>query len=311
MDGIEFRPMPDASARLAAFRSEQVGYSYSIVDKKRDLEQLIATNPDIVVTTRTPDNSAGAMPLLNHQNPKWQDVRVRRAFSMALDRQALSTLTYEGLGRTLSILPWAFALDEVPTIENGGLGNWVRYAPDEAKQLLMAAGQENMTVESPYYEYASSYTQTAEIYVDQLRQVGIDYQPKKLDYTEYNSQLIRGTFPDALHWGYLPLGFEADTYFLNGIHSASPGNRDHMSDPDIDKWATEQQVELDADARRDLHKKIWDKYHDQLYRPLATNGQGFQTLQPWVRNMRLGGPLGIASTFYDWGEITLKGWLNK
>jgi hypothetical protein len=32
-----------------------------------------------------------------------------------------------------------------------------------------------------------------------------------MDYTEYNAQLVQGTFPDALSWGYLPLGFEADT----------------------------------------------------------------------------------------------------
>jgi phosphoserine phosphatase len=41
-----------------------------------------------------------------------------------------------------------------------------------------------------------------------FRQVGITYSAKKLDYTEFNSQLIGGTFPDTLHNGFMPLGTE-------------------------------------------------------------------------------------------------------
>src|SRR5690606_34964624 len=131
-------------------------------------------------------------------------------------RQAISSLIFEGIGQTLSSLPWAYVHESRPTMESGEFGEWVRYAPDEAKQLLQAAGQENMTVDARYYEYAAADTQVAEVMADQLRQVGINYAVKKMDYTEFNSQLIGGTFPDILHNGYLLLGFEADTYFYNG-----------------------------------------------------------------------------------------------
>jgi peptide/nickel transport system substrate-binding protein len=311
IDGMEFRPMPDASARLAAFRSGQVEFAYAPTNTKRDMDALIATNPDIEVTLLRGSNSAGCIPLVNHQNPKWQDVRVRRALSMGIDKAAISQLVFEGLGLTMSVLPWFYVLDEAPTIESGKLGNWIRYAPDEAKQLLQAAGQENLAVDAPYFEYSTSYTQIAEIMSDQLRKVGITYTPKKLDYTEYNSQLIGGTYPDALHWGYLPLGFEADTYYYNGLHSKSPGNRDHTNDPDIDGWAEAQQVELDPGKRKDLLLKIWTKYHDQVHRPLSTTGPSFNAVQHWVRGFRLGGALGTGSYFYDWGELIQTAWLNK
>jgi peptide/nickel transport system substrate-binding protein len=311
LDGMEFRPMPDTSARLAAFRSGQVEFAYSMVSTKRDVDEVIKTNPDIQVTTLISSNSARCWPMFNHQNPKWQDVRVRRAIGLAIDQKVISNVLYEGIGRTLSILPWFYVHDSVPTIESGNLGNWVRYAPDEARQLLQAAGRDGMEVEALYHEYDPSHTQKAEIITDQLRQVGINFNAKKQDYTEYNSQLIGGTFPDTLASGYLPLGFEADTYYYNGVHSKSPGNRDHMSDPDIDRWAEAQQVELNPSERRELLRNIWDKYHDQMYRPLATDGLGFQILQPWVRGMRLGGALGTASWFYDWGELITETWLDK
>jgi ABC-type transport system substrate-binding protein len=311
IDGMEFRPMPDASARLAALRAGQVEYSYIVVGTKRDVDEVLKTNADMQVTMLRSSNSAGAVPLLNQQNPKWQDVRVRRALELSIDQNAISKLIFEGIGRTLSVLPWFYVFDDAPTIESGKLGNWVRYAPDEAKALLKAAGQENMTVDAPYYEYGTSYTQRAEIITDQVRQVGITYNASKMDYTEYNSQLVQGTFSDALSWGYLPLGFEADTYFYNALHSKSPGNRDHMNDSDIDGWSEAQQIELDPAKRKDLLSKIWDKYHDQMYRPLATNGPAFEVMQPWVRGLRFGGALGTASSFYDWGELIQTAWLDK
>lgn len=312
IDGLEFRPMPDASARLAAFRAGQVEFAYSIADTKRDVDALIKTNADVQVTTRTADNASGPTPMLNQANPKWQDVRVRRALSLAIDRNAISQLVFEGLGSPLSVLPWLFVHDAAPTIASGKLGNWVRHGPDEAKQLLRAAGAETLTVDAPYFEYSTSNTRINEIMADQLRQVGITYNPKKLDYTSFNSQLIGGTFPDALGGSYLPLGFEADTFFYNGLHSKSPGNRDHMNDSQIDGWAVAQQVELDPGKRKELLRKIWDQYHDGAYRPVSVIGQSFNNvLQPWVRGVRLDSALGSRNFFYDWGEMIVKAWLDK
>jgi peptide/nickel transport system substrate-binding protein len=311
LDATEFRPMPDASARIAAFRAGQVDYTYTIANTKRDVDGLIKSNPDIQVTTLAASSNSNGMPMLNLTNPKWQDVRVRRSLSLGTDRKAISDLIFEGLGQTLSVLPWLFVHDTQPTIESGKLGNWVRHAPDEAKQLLQAAGQKDLNVDAAYYEYGISYTQTAELMSDQLRQIGITYSPRKLDYTEFNSQLVSGTFPDVLHDGYVLLGFDADTFYYNGLYSKSPGNRDHIDDPDIDNWSQAQQVELDPAKRKELLLKIWDKYNDQVYRPMSTLGRAFDIMQPWMRGLRFGGALGSGSYYYDWGRLTTKTWLDK
>jgi len=303
--------MPDVSARLAAFRAGQVEYGYQVVSTMADVDNLLKSNPDVQVQTLPPSSGIGAMPIVNMQNPKWQDVRVRRALSLAIDREAISKLIFEGLAATFSILPWAFVWDAQPTVESGRLGNWVRYAPQEAKQLLQAAGRENMTVEAPYFNYGASYQQRAEIMADQFRQVGITYNAPQLDYTTYNGQLLNGTFADALHWGYLPLGFDVDTYFYNGIHSKSPGNRDHMADAEIDAWSEQQQVELNPARRKDILVKIWNKYHDQAYRSAPNAAPGYDTMQGWLRGLRWGGFLGHTSSFYDWGTQIPSTWLDK
>ncbi len=311
LDGAEFRVMPDASSRVAAFRAGQVEYAYSPVTTERDIRTLLSSNPDLQVNMVPQTYVTTIAPALNLRNPKYADARVRRAISLAVDRETMMQVIWNGLARALPIIPWIFVFDDEPTLASGKLGPWVRYAPGEAKQLLQAAGAENLTIDAPYYEYAASDTQRAEFMTDQLRQVGIDFKPKKADYTEYNSQLHSGNWPDALAGAYLALGFDADTFFYNQVHSTSPGNRDHITDSEIDTWAEAQQVELDSAARRELQLKIWNKIADEVYRPVTARGMSFEIYQPWLRGIRFGGALGDNSSYYDWGDQIAEAWLDK
>jgi ABC-type transport system substrate-binding protein len=146
---------------------------------------------------------------------------------------------------------------------------------------------------------------------DNYRAVGIQFRPVKADYTEYNSQLQSGNWPDALGHAYLALGFDADTFFYNQVYSTSPGNRDHVTDSEIDGWAEAQQIEFDPAKRRELQLKIWNKLADQVYRPITARGLTFELYQPWLRGIRFGGALGNNSYFYEWGDQIAEAWLDK
>jgi peptide/nickel transport system substrate-binding protein len=311
LDGAEFKIMPDAAARIAALRAGQVEYAYSPVTTERDVRALLDSNPGLQVNMVPQTYVTTIAPALNLRNPKYADVRVRRALSLAIDRDAMMKVIWGGLARALPIIPWIFVFDEEPTAASGKLGNWVRYAPDEAKQLLQAAGAENLSIDAPYYEYAASDTQRAEFMTAQYREAGIQFKPTKADYTEYNSQLQSGNWPDALAGAYLALGFDADTFFYNQVQSKSPGNRDHITDSEIDGWAEAQQVELDPAARRALQLKIWNKIADQVYRPITARGMTFEIYQPWLRGIRFGGALGDNSSYYEWGAQIQEAWLDK
>jgi len=311
LDGAEFKVMPDASSRIAAYRAGQVDYAYGLADTQRQVQTIIDSNQGTQVNMDPMTYVTSIVPALNLRNPKYADVRVRRALSLAVDRESMIQVLWGGLAKALPLIPWIFVFDQEPSVAGGELGNWVRYAPDEAKQLLQAAGAENLTIDAPYFEYQASDTQRAEFMADGYRQVGINFRPVKADYTEYNSQLQSGNWPDALAHAYLALGFDADTFFYNQVYSTSPGNRDHVTDSEIDAWAEAQQVELDAEARRELHRKIWDKLNDQVYRPMGARGMTFELYQPWLRGIRFGGALGNNSYFYEWGDQVAEAWLDK
>ena len=311
LDGFEFRLMPDAVARIAAFRVGQVDYSYSLTSNLRDLDKILETNPDIQINL-TPVTYNGATLGLNLTLAKYQDERVRRAISLAINRPEIIDIVTDGLAKGLAVIPWTYLLDEEPTIESGLLGNWLRHDLDEAKKLLQAAGAEDLEMNNSYYAYSAEYQTRSEVVQAQLKAAGINMTGGKVDYTEFNSQWVPRMLPDASTSAWATSGYDADNWFHGQIHSQSPGNRWRMVDTQIDEWAEAQQVELDPDTRRDIWQKIWDRDLDQMWRlPMPVSPQ-FHVYQPWVRGIRFTGTVpGDNNSYYSWGPQLAYGWLDK
>ena len=310
LDGFEFLIMPDHVARLAQFRVGNIDYGYGLASSIRDLNEIVDTNPDIQVNL-LPTTSNGITVGLNHTLEKYKDVRVRRALTMAMDRQEMLDIIFDGIGKALHVIPWPFLFDEEVTLGSPELGQWFRYAPDEAKKLLQAAGAENLEVNNSYYAYTSGLEQMSEVYQAQLGEIGIKMTGGKVDYTEFNSQWVPSALPDISTSAWATSGYDGDNWFHGQVHSESPGNRWRTNDPEIDAWAEAQQVELDPDARSELWRKIWDKDLDQMYRPTMPWGFTIEIYQPWVRGLRFTGTSpGDNNSYYTWGDQVHSAWID-
>jgi peptide/nickel transport system substrate-binding protein len=308
LDGFEFRVMPDHSARLAAFRAGQVEYAYSPVDGLSTFEQLKSSNPDVQINLTNPSNNT--IPFgMNLSNPKFQDERVRQAIAMAIDRETMAAIVWEGLAKNIPMLPWSFALDAEPTLDQ--LGPYAQYNPGEAKALLAAAGAEGLTFENQYFAYGAYLDRYAEMLVPMFDEVGIKMTGGKVDYTQFNSQWVGRQIPEVTTSGWLTLGFDADNFFYNIVHSQSPGNRWNLNDPQMDEWATAQQTELDEAARREIHRQMFDYALEKAFWPMMPANNGFEVYQPWLRGIRFGGLIGSNSSYYDWGDQVAEAWLDK
>ncbi len=306
LDGFEIRITPDAAARLAAYRAGQVDYAYRITETLTDVKNVLKTNPDVQVQL-TPLVSNTFALALNLSLPKYSDERVRQAISLAIDRPTMINILAEGLGKSLPTTPWDLLFDKEPS--GAELGRWWRYAPDESKQLLRAAGVDGLKINSTYYAYGPYNTRASEILTDQLRAVGIELSDRSVDYTQFNSQWTTGKLAEATTSGWQAAGYDHDNYFYNQVHSTAPGNRIKLNDAQMDKWAEQQQVQLNPTERRAIHRKMWDYELEKVFRITSPLGFNFQTYHPWVRGIRSGGR--GTSVSYDEGAMIESAWLDK
>jgi ABC-type transport system substrate-binding protein len=78
--------------------------------------------------------------------PPFNDVRVRQAMSLAIDRKGIVEATMEGGGVWNGPVPAAFKDWTLPVDKLGDGARWYQYNPAEAKQMLAAAGHSNGTL---------------------------------------------------------------------------------------------------------------------------------------------------------------------
>lgn len=310
IERFELPYMLDPAAGQAAFRASQVDFGVTAATED-DLEALISTNPDIQYST-SPGFSATFSIAFNNRLPMWQDVRVRRAVALAVDRVTLSTVVYGSFGVPHRATPdWRFFWDEEPTPESGKLGPWWRYNPTESRQLLQAAGQENFGFEMIYYNYSpESNRRPDEVLVDQLRSVGIQLKATSVEYSAFNSQWTARTGDAQAYDGWLAFNPTAQHYVFGLHHSTSSGNRYRINDPEIDAWSDRHQVELDPDERIELARKVWNKVYDQVYRVEKPVGLTATVTQPWLRGYRARA-IGSGQFYLDTQNLVRNAWLDK
>ncbi len=78
-----------------------------------------------------------------HRQEPFNDVRVRQAMSMAIDRQGMIDSIFEGVGVFNPPVPAALKEWSMPMDQLGDGAKYYKYDPAEAKRLLAAAGYPN------------------------------------------------------------------------------------------------------------------------------------------------------------------------
>lgn len=279
LDGFEFRIMPDAAAQVAAFRAGQIIRAGARTPK--DIKAIQESVPGSSITQSLYTKSVFFTAFNMEKAAKWKDERVRQAFSLALDRDAINDTLYDGLSSTLPVMPWNHVLDREPVAKD--LGKWWRFDLAESKKLLQAAGQENLKFD---WMYTNQYlTAQNEVILDQFRKAGFQVNAQQIDYVQFNAQLAKAQYDDAIQaWD--PHGTQADNYFKAQLKSGAASNLFYIKDPDIDTWSEQQSVELDPQKRRDILRKIWDRMLDKMYRVEHTNSINFTVYQPWIHGVQ-------------------------
>ena len=296
---------PDSATRMAAFRTGQS--DFLAVQSPSEVEAVRKTNPNTLVQALPQTLSAFGVALAQDR-PPFNDLRVRRAVSMAIDRQKQVDTVFEGHGIVGWGLPYIYYQDTRPTTAQ--LGPYWQYRPAEARKLMAEAGYANgLETTLFYYEYFPQMTSQVQLVQQDLKKnLNVNVRINKLDYTTYYGRYVEGKW-DGMAWGFQSghaVGLDERAYAY--MHSKSTKNFFRVNDPVIDELTVKLRQTPDREQQRTTARKIVEREHDQVLRMWMPFGTPFVLSQPFLRNVAGG----VLRGTIGYGSLTIaRLWIDR
>jgi len=262
VDRVELRAIADASARISALLTGQIDLSW---DVPRVGLQALQTAPNVtVVTVPSPYVMSLTMWV---DTPPFDDVRVRQAMKLVVDRQRMIDLVLGGLAQPASDQPVA---------------SWIRYGLEEpaaardvekAKQLLAEAGHpDGIDVELYTSEATAGFLEMAALYQAMAAEAGIRVAINKVPGDGYFANVWRKVPFLCTSKG----ARNADEALSQFYLSEAAWNDTHWKSKEFDDLIAEARQTLDADKRADLYRKAQRLLRDDggVIVPMFANSVG-------------------------------------
>ncbi len=205
----------------------------------------------------------------NTEKKPFDDVRVRRALNMAIDRWGGS----QGLARISTlravgglVRPGSpYATPETELVKLPGFSKDIKAAREEAKKLLREAGVPNLSFTLHNRNLAMPYTPAGIFLVDQWRQIGVTAEHKQFETSPYLAAMSSGSFDVAIDFSNLfmdepSLGLAKFVSF-----SRAPENRSRSNDPELDQLYDRQSRERDKGKRIEMIRAFETRLFEQSY----------------------------------------------
>ncbi|MFH2006256.1 MAG: ABC transporter substrate-binding protein [bacterium] len=208
--------------------------------------------------------------VLNVQNPVLQDVRVRRALSLLVNRELIADKIFCGRARRISGPYW---------LGRPGYDARVKprpYDPRQAAKLLAAAGwtdsdndgvldRQGKRLELTYLRFAESSVQRRllPILQEELRKAGLKLHVETISWTAALKRMKQHRFDlTDLNWFYY---YEQDLYQIYHSSQCHGGsNYGCYANPEVDRLLVQIRATLDDARRGALERKLHRLLHDDL-----------------------------------------------
>ncbi len=257
LDTLVLQLIPDESTRLAAVQQGTVEAAWfsdgTIADQAEAAGYLLG---EVAYTQSLPI-------YINPESGPLSDVRVRRAVSLALDRQALVDVAMFGHGKVSTVVP---AGDPMAPPVDADTPHYTRDVA-AAKALLAEAGQPNPQVTLSYFgDVVQAQHPIYEVMQQQLAEAGITLNLKATPAAELAPIFTAGeTFTDLVS---LPTSYKADPTFYFDTFLAEAGAMNHWkgnadADAALDLLARAK-AETDPATKGDLLAQLVDEVAEQV-----------------------------------------------
>jgi peptide/nickel transport system substrate-binding protein len=207
--------------------------------------------------------------VFNTEKKPFDDVRVRRALLMAIDRwggsQGLSRIsTLRSVGGV--IRPGSpMATPEAELVKLPGFAKDIKKSREEAKKLLAEAGVPNLKFQLWNRNLAMPYTPAGIFLVDQWRQIGVEVQHVQSDTGKYLATMSSGQFDVAIDFSNLFMDDSSLGLAKYLSVTRAPENRSRSKDPELDRLYDEHMRERDPEKRKMLIRAFEKRLFEQGY----------------------------------------------
>ncbi len=282
LDGVEYYPVPPGEQTRAALETGQIDGTW-FIPSPGDTEALNDL-PNLTASFR-------AFPIfvnlvVNMEVPELQDVRVREAMSLAIDRQGfvetvgpLAGAQFPSRGLMPPGSPFELTDDEMSSVPgydtHEGLDGDIEANRERARELLAEAGAEGLTLRMVTRSEVPAFRDSATYIAEQLSQVGLNVNVESLDtgaFTAATGSRDFDIYPHSIAMD----GVVPDSVL--GASYTSDGGRNYGGwvDDGIDAAFIEQSQETDPDRRVELIRDFQLRFLETFYHiQMAFVGYGY------------------------------------
>lgn len=292
IDGVRHAIIPDAAQRLAQFTAGNIDFIGNLyVD---DLNTVKRSNPNAQVIARWDQGGPIVYFQLGDPASPFQDIRLRRAVSLAIDRDSFAKALLrdqwqQSFNVPLNMGKWALKLSDLPA----ETAQWYTYNLERARRLVEEAGAVGMSVKllyptpHPRDPYLKTAAETVANMLSalpwKLTLVFIDYNK---DWVGGGKGVRYGNFPsDSLVLTGVEGRTDVDEYLYGWWHSKSKSSISRLQDPTLDAMIDRARTLLNEDERAKASVEIQKYMADKVYSGAGNpSGYVYTAVQARVRN---------------------------
>ncbi|WP_173585445.1 ABC transporter substrate-binding protein [Erwinia billingiae] len=248
-DKVVFLPIPDASVRLANLRSGDLDLTEGIAAS--DVKTVEADSKLALAKTTGLGYQGITFNIANGKvdpaNPFAKDARVREAFSLAIDRDALNQVAFEGVYTPANqafspVSPYHVKLPIAPR------------DVEKAKALLAAAGVKTPVNVTLLVTNNPTSQQVGQVIQAMVSEAGFNVNLQMSEFASLLDRQQRGDYQLSLSgWSGRP---DPDGSIFSFINSKGTLNDGRYSNPQVDSWLTEARQTNDQATRQALYDKV-------------------------------------------------------
>ena len=242
LDGIIFKIVPDEDTQRMMFETNEVDvFNFEYGPSQLDYFMNTGDYKDHIISGW---RAGTYYYLFNESIEPLNDVKVRQALFMAIDRQAILDALYSGKGQLANAFVPEGVLGHNPDAPE------IKYDPEAAKALLAEAGYpDGFTMDVAQFADSSSALQVNEIVQSYLAEIGITININMMDDASFYGLRAEGKLPS--YYNSWSADFNDPDNFLYTFFSQknSISRSSNYSNAEVWKMLEEARVMVDPEAR--------------------------------------------------------------